>query len=55
MIAFSYVWLFVCVCVYVRSSLHLVRFRQLLHCVHKRIVNIIKVYIERNNTQFELK
>ena len=29
-------------------------FGQLLHCAHKRIVNIIKVYIERNNIQIEL-
>ena len=27
---------------------------QLLHCAHKRIVNIMKVYIERNNMQVEL-
>ena len=29
-------------------------FGQLLHCAHKRIVNIMKVYIERNNIQVEL-
>ena len=28
--------------------------RQLLHCAHNRIVNIMKVYIERNNMQVEL-
>ena len=38
----------------IRSSLHSVRFGQLLHCAHKRIVNILKVYIERNNMQVEL-
>ena len=27
---------------------------QLLRCAHKRIVNIKKVYIERNNMQVEL-
>ena len=43
---------FKCVCI--RSSLHSVRFGQLLHCAHKRIVNIVKVYIERNNIQVEL-
>ena len=32
-----------------RSSLHSVRFGQLLRCSHKLIVNIMKVYIERNN------
>ena len=29
-------------------------FGQLLRCIHKRIVNIMKVYIERNNMQVEL-
>ena len=38
----------------IRSSLHSVRFGQLLRCVHKRIVNIMKVYIERKNMQVEL-
>ena len=42
--------MFVCI----RSSLHSVRFGQLLRCAHKRIVNIMKVYIERNNMQVEL-
>ena len=41
-------------CVCIRSSLHSVRFGQLLRCAHKRIVNIMKVYIERNNIQVEL-
>ena len=41
-------------CVGIRSSLHSVRFGQLLRCAHKRIVNIMKVYIERNNIQVEL-
>ena len=31
-----------------------VRFGQLLRCAHKRIVNIMKTYIERNNMQVEL-
>ena len=44
----------VCVCVCIRSSLHSVRFGQLLRCAHKRIVNIMKVYIERNIMQVEL-
>ena len=35
----------------IRSSLHSVHFWQLLRYAHKRIVNIIKVYIERNNMQ----
>ena len=36
-------------CLWIRSLLHSVRFGQLLRCSHKRIVNIMKVYIERNN------
>ena len=36
--------MFVCI----RSSLHSVR------CAHKRIVNIIKVYIERKNIEVEV-
>ena len=43
----SYGESFVCI----RSSLHSVRFGQLLRCAHKRIVNIMKVYIERKNMQ----
>ena len=35
-------------------SLHSVRFGQLLRRAHKRIVNIMKVYIERNNIQVEI-
>ena len=35
-------------------SLHSVRFGLLLRCSHKRIVNILKVYIERKNMQIEL-
>ena len=42
--------MFVCI----RSSLHSVRFGQLLCGAHKRIVNIMKVYIERMNMQVEL-
>ena len=30
-------------------------FGQLLRCAHKRIVNTIKVYMERNNMQVELR
>ena len=41
-------------CVSIYLSLHLVRFGQLLRCADKRIVNIMKVYIERNNLQLEL-
>ena len=36
------------------GSLHLVCFGQLLRCANKRIVNIMKVYIERKNMQVEL-
>ena len=43
-------WVFV----YIKSLLHSVRFGRLLCCAHKRIVDIIKVYIERNNMQVEL-
>ena len=51
-----------CVRSFVRSSLdwslldsiHSVRFGQLLRCAHKRIVNIMKVYMERKNRQLEL-
>ena len=42
------------VCLSVRPSLQLVRFGKLLRYADKRIVNIIKVYIERNNLQVEL-
>ena len=48
------VWVCACVCVYVSDALHSVRFGQLLHCAHKRLVNIMKVYIERSNMQVEL-
>ena len=41
---------FVCI----RSSLHSVRFGQLLRCAHKRIFNIMKEYIDRNNIQVKL-
>ena len=40
--------------VFVCSRLHSVRFGQLLCCAHKRIVNIMKVYIERKNMQVQL-
>ena len=36
------------------SSLHSVRFGQLLRCAHKRIVKIMKLYIETNNMQVEM-
>ena len=36
------------------DSIHSVRFGQLLRCAHKRIVNIMKVYMERKNRQLEL-
>ena len=42
------------VCYLPMSSLHSVRSGQLLRCAHKRIVNIIKVYIERKNVQVQL-
>ena len=42
------------VCYPPRSSLHSVRFGQLLRCARKRIVNIMKVYIERNTLQVKL-
>ena len=35
-------------------SLHSVRFGQMLRCAHKRIVNIMKVYIERSTMQVDL-
>ena len=38
----------------IRSSRHSVRFGQLLRCAHNRIVNIMKVYIDRNDVQVEL-
>ena len=40
-----------CVCVSATHFIYL--FGQLLRCAHKRIVNIMKVYIERNNMQVE--
>ena len=44
-----------CMRVCIRSSLHSVRFGQLLRCAHKHnVVNIMKVYIERKNIQVEL-
>ena len=56
---YLYVCLSVClsVCMFVclsgRSSLHLVRFGQILRCVDKGIVIILKVCIERNIIQYE--
>ena len=41
-------------CSCIRSSLHSVRFGQLLCNAHKRILNIMKVYIEMKNIQMEL-
>ena len=50
MIAFTlFGWVFVCI----RSSLHSVRFGKLLRCAHKRIVNIMKVYIEGKSMQVD--
>ena len=43
-------WVFVCI----RSSLHSVRFGRLLRCAHKRIVNIMKAYIETKNMRVQL-
>ena len=42
------------VCLFVSPSLSLGRFGQLLRYADKRIVNIMKVCIERNNLQVEL-
>ena len=43
----------VCACVFqLRASF--TSSGQLLRCVHKRIVNVVKVYIERNNMQVKL-
>ena len=39
---------------FIKSSIHSVRFLKLLRCAHKRIVNIMKVYIEGKNIQVEL-
>ena len=36
------------------DSINSVRFGQLSRCAHKRIVNIMKVYMERKNRQLEL-
>ena len=48
--------MFVClyVCLSVSPSLPLVSFGQLFRCADNCIVNIMKVYIERNNMQAEL-
>ena len=43
-----------CLCVCIISSLHSVRFGQLLRCAHKRSVNSMEVHIEKNNMQVEL-
>ncbi len=55
MIAFYLVWLFgwveVCSCV---SDPRFIQFALASCCAHKRIVNIMKVYIERNNMHVEL-
>ena len=45
---------FYLVCLFVSQSLPLVRFGQLLRYPDNCIVNIMKVYIERNNLQVEL-
>ena len=36
------------------TLLHSVHFGQLLRCAHQHIVDVMKVYIERNNIQVEL-
>ena len=38
----------------IRSSLDSVRFGQLLRCPHKCFVDIMKVYIERNNLKLNI-
>ena len=50
MVRCSVVWLFGCSGVCYLP----IRFGQLFRCAHKCIVNIMKVYIERNNMQVEL-
>ena len=51
----SHDWLFTWfVCLFVSPLLCLGRFGQLLRHANKRIVNIMKVYIEKNNLQVEL-
>ena len=52
----SFVCLFVCfiLCLSVSPSIYLVSFCQPLRYADKRIVNIIKSYIEMNNFQVEL-
>ena len=42
------------VCYPPRSSLHSVRFGDLLRCADKRIVNIMKMYIERKKMHVKL-
>ena len=47
-----------CFCFYVKcvsATRFITSFGQLLRCAHKRIVNTIKVYMERNNMQVELR
>ena len=39
---------------FLSTSLYFVRFGQLLRCAHKYVINMMKVYIERNNIQVEL-
>ena len=48
--------LFLClsVCLSISPSFILVHFGQQLHYADKRVVNIMKVYIERNNLQVDL-
>ena len=38
----------------IRSSLHPVRFGQMLRCAHKHTINVIKVNTEGSNMQDEL-
>ena len=36
------------------GSLHSLRYGDLLRCAHKRIINIMKMYVERKDMQLEL-
>ena len=50
----SHAWTFtLLVCLFVSPSFYLVHFCQLLRYAHNRIVDIMKVYNERNNEQVQ--